>query len=110
MEFCRLHKTRHCEERSDVAILNTRTNGEVLHLYHEQQNRFNHLCRGGGTSRYNCHKLVYYEEYSSILEAIAREKQIKSWNRGRKERMIDDMNPERVDLLPEIATSLRSSQ
>ena len=62
------------------------------------------------TSRYNCHKLVYYEEYSSILEAIAREKQIKSWNRGRKERMIDDMNPERVDLLPEIATSLRSSQ
>ena len=36
------------------------------------------------TSWYNCHKLVYYEEYS--------------------------MNPERVDLLPEIATSLRSSQ
>ena len=82
MEFCRLYKTRHCEERSDVAILNTVTNGEVLHLYHEQQNRFNHFC--GGTSRYNCHKLVYYEEYS--------------------------MNPERVDLLPEIATSLRSSQ
>ena len=110
-----------------MAILNTVTNGEVLHLYHEQQNRFNHFCgvtnnlvnrvaehrtrdNKSFTSRYNCHKLVYYEEYSSILEAIAREKQIKSWNRGRKERMIDDMNPERVDLLPEIATSLRSSQ
>ena len=62
------------------------------------------------TSRYNCHKLVYYEEYSSIDEAIAREKQIKSWSRNRKDRMIDGMNPERNDLMPEIATSLRSSQ
>ena len=62
------------------------------------------------TSRYNCHKLVYYEEYSSIDEAITREKQIKSWSRNRKDKMIDVMNPERNDLMPEIATSLRSSQ
>ena len=52
------------------------------------------------TARYNCHKLVYLEEYSSIDEAIAREKQIKSWNRARKEKLIDDYNPEREDLLP----------
>jgi putative endonuclease len=51
------------------------------------------------TSRYNCHKLVYYEEYSSINEAIAREKQIKSWNRARKDRMVDCMNPERNNLM-----------
>ena len=62
------------------------------------------------TSRYNCHKLVYYEEYSSIDEAIVREKQIKSWSRARKDKMIDSMNPDRNDLLPGIATSLRSSQ
>ena len=53
------------------------------------------------TSRYNCHKLVYYEEFSSINEAIEREKQIKSWNRKRKDRMIDAVNPERVDLMGE---------
>ena len=52
------------------------------------------------TARYNCHKLVYFEEYSSIDEAIAREKQIKSWNRNRKEKLIDKYNPEREDLLP----------
>ena len=55
------------------------------------------------TSRYNCHKLVYYEEFSNIIEAISREKQIKSWNRQRKDLMPED------DM--EIATSpLGSSQ
>ena len=62
------------------------------------------------TIRYHCHKLVYYEEYSSIDEAISREKQIKSWSRSRKDKMIDLMNPDRKDLMPQIATSLRSSQ
>jgi putative endonuclease len=62
------------------------------------------------TTRYHCHKLVYYEEYSSIDEAISREKQIKSWSRTRKDKMIDLMNPDRKDLMPQIATSLRSSQ
>ena len=52
------------------------------------------------TARYNCSKLVYYEEYSSIDEAIAREKQIKSWNRARKEKLIDSMNPEHKELMP----------
>ena len=51
------------------------------------------------TTRYHCHKLVYYEEYSSIDEAIAREKQIKSWSRSRKDKMIDIMNPSRNNLL-----------
>ena len=51
------------------------------------------------TTRYNCHKLVYYEEYSSIDEAIAREKQIKSWNRARKDKMINVMNPDRKNLM-----------
>ena len=57
------------------------------------------------TSRYKCHKLIYFEEYSSIADAINREKQIKSWNRRRKEQLIDAMNPSRNDLMNEIATS-----
>ena len=51
------------------------------------------------TSRYNCHKLVYTEEFSSIAEAIDREKQIKSWSRRRKDELIDRVNPHRVDLM-----------
>ena len=50
------------------------------------------------TSRYNCHKLVYFEEFSSIMEAIAREKQIKSWSRKKKDALIDSINPRRLDL------------
>ena len=52
------------------------------------------------TTRYSCHKLVYYEEYSSVDQAIAREKQIKSWSRERKDRLIDIMNQERNELMP----------
>ena len=51
------------------------------------------------TTRYHCHKLVYYEEYSSINEAIAREKQIKSWNRARKDMLINGVNPGRNNLI-----------
>ena len=39
----------------------------------------------GFTSKYNCEKLVYFEEFDNINKAIAREKQLKSGNRKRKE-------------------------
>ena len=51
------------------------------------------------TTRYNCHKLVYFEEFSSIIEAISREKQIKSWNRKRKNILVDRVNPNWIDLM-----------
>ena len=50
------------------------------------------------TFRYNCHKLVYYEGFVSIVEAIAREKQIKAGSRKKKEFLINQMNPEWKDL------------
>ena len=37
------------------------------------------------TEKYNCDKLVYYESYSRIEEAIGREKNIKNWKRERKD-------------------------
>ena len=52
----------------------------------------------GFTKKYNCIKLVYYEEYSDINEAIDREKQIKGWKRIRKEELIDTANKERNEL------------
>ncbi|MCI8421548.1 MAG: hypothetical protein HFE34_04590 [Clostridia bacterium] len=45
--------------------------------------------------------LVYVEEYSSIVDAIAREKQLKGWRRERKNALINSMNPEWKDLIRE---------
>ena len=50
------------------------------------------------TVRYNLKKLVYYEFFSTIEEAIAIEKQIKAGSRKRKEVLINAKNPEWLDL------------
>lgn len=54
------------------------------------------------TAKYNCDKLVWYEWFSRIEEAIAREKQLKAGNRKRKEDLIHAMNPHWNDLWEEI--------
>ncbi len=54
------------------------------------------------TARYRLFKLVYYEGFSTIVEAIAREKQIKAGSRGQKERLINKMNPKWKDLFEEV--------
>ena len=56
---------------------------------------------GGGsafTAKYKCNKLVYYEDFGLIEQAIEREKEIKKLSRAEKERLIDRLNPERTDL------------
>ncbi|MEO1097779.1 MAG: GIY-YIG nuclease family protein [Bacteroidota bacterium] len=50
------------------------------------------------TARYNCSKLVYYELFHSIEEAINRAKQIKAGSRNMKIGLIEAMNPEWKDL------------
>jgi len=45
------------------------------------------------TAKYNLSICVYYELFSSIEEAIDREKEIKKWRREKKERLINAMNP-----------------
>ena len=62
----------------------------------------NHLDKGSFTSRYNVENLVYYETTSSIEAAIEREKQIKSWNRKHKNKLIEQKNPNWVDLYESI--------
>ena len=44
------------------------------------------------TAKYNCNKLVYYETFGRIEDAIAREKQLKKWNRAWKDKLISDFN------------------
>ena len=50
------------------------------------------------TAKYNCNKLVYYENFSRIEEAIAREKLLKTWKREWKEKLITELNPGWKDL------------
>ena len=45
------------------------------------------------TKKYNVHKLVYFETYSDINAAIAREKQLKAGSRAKKLALIDTENP-----------------
>jgi putative endonuclease len=57
---------------------------------------------GGFTKRYGCKMLVCYELHSTMLEAIAREKQIKGGSRKKKLVLIEAMNPGWRDLFDEL--------
>ena len=52
----------------------------------------------GFTARYNVSQLVYSEVFSDVRDAIAREKQIKSWSRARKNALNEEHNPRWNDL------------
>ncbi len=53
----------------------------------------------GFTTRYNVIFCVYIEQHQTIRQAIAREKQLKKWNRAWKVELIVSLNPEWKDLL-----------
>jgi putative endonuclease len=46
------------------------------------------------TARYHCYHLVYFEHHKYVLNAIAREKEIKAWRRSKKDALINEVNPE----------------
>lgn len=50
------------------------------------------------SSKYNCNKLVYFENCWDIIWAIAREKQLKKWSRDKKSKLINDFNQTWKDL------------
>jgi putative endonuclease len=52
----------------------------------------------GFTKRYGLKRLVYYEQFDDIRDAIQREKLIKHWPRAWKVRLINAMNPDWTDL------------
>ena len=54
--------------------------------------------RRGFSAKYNIDRLVYYERYEDISEAIYREKKIKVWKRDWKLRLIERDNPEWIVL------------
>jgi putative endonuclease len=57
----------------------------------------------GFTKQHGVHRLVYFEQTSSISAAITREKQLKKWNRRWKLRLIEESNPYWRDLYEDFA-------
>jgi putative endonuclease len=49
-------------------------------------------------SKYQCKKLIYYEHYRDVRDAIARESQLKKWSRAKKVGLIARLNPGWEDL------------
>jgi putative endonuclease len=58
----------------------------------------------GFTKKYNVDRLVYFEQFDDIENAIRREKRVKKWNRAWKVRLIEEGNPNWDDLYSSIAT------
>jgi putative endonuclease len=52
----------------------------------------------GLTTRYGVTRLVHFERFDDMASAIAREKQLKKWNRDWKLNLIESSNPEWIDL------------
>jgi putative endonuclease len=69
------------------------TNNLLKRIYEHKNNLVE-----GFTKKYNVHSLVYYEAYSDIYDAIAREKRIKKWKRCWKIELIEKFNPKWEDL------------
>lgn len=57
-----------------------------------------HQLLPGFTKKYNCHQLLYYEEFLDAESALHREKQLKRYKKEWKENLINSINPEWRDL------------
>ena len=97
---------------------------QLLGLHPRQRPSRHALCRGdqrhlrrvhehregltpGFTSRWGVTRLVYFETFGDIEEAIAREKALKRWRRDWKVNLIEKSNPDWVDLYDGIAQNWR---
>ena len=61
----------------------------------------------GFTKKYNINRLVYYETFNYVNNAIAREKQIKAWTRAKRLALIKTMNPSWQDLAKDWGEPIR---
>jgi len=69
------------------------TNNIIRRVYEHKEKRIE-----GFSKKYGLSRLVYYEEYSYVNDAIMREKQLKTWKRNWKIELIEKNNPKWYDL------------
>ncbi len=75
--------------------------GVTADLERRYEEHLNHVFPNSFTAKYDVTTLVYYETFDHADDAIAREKQIKSWKRWRKNQLVESLNPRWVDLTKE---------
>ena len=83
---------------TNVVIYTGVTNNLLRRVYEHKHN----LSPNSFTSRYNIHKLVYFEETNDVYSAIEREKQIKSRSRKWKNQLVNSKNPQWKDLYTDL--------
>ncbi len=83
---------------SDTETLYIWVTSNLVKRIYEHKNKF----INGFSKKYNCYKLVYYEIYNDIENAIKREKQLKKWKRWWKINLINKENTLWKDLYEDI--------
>ena len=93
-----------------VYILASKRNGTlytgVTSDLYDRIAQHKHGLLDGFTKKYGVTRLVYYEMHDDMPAAIRREKQIKEWKRAWKIRLIEQTNPEWIDLFDEASGTL----
>ena len=81
--------------RSHVLYIGTTNGLRKRVMQHREQKA------GSFTARYKITRLVYFEEFQYVLNAIAREKELKHWTRAQKIALIEAVNPTWEELMPD---------
>ncbi len=68
---------------------------DIVRRVHEHKNK---TFPDSFTAKYNCHMLVYYEDYKYVNDALRREKKLKAGSREQKIILIESINPDWLDL------------
>lgn len=84
---------------SDSGTLYIGTTNNLLRRCYEHKNNL----VDGFSKKYSCHKLIYFEEYLDLRDALNREKQLKKWRREKKEYLIAKFNPQWKDIYTELS-------
>jgi putative endonuclease len=90
-----------------IYILSNSTNtaiyvGVTNNLLRRMYEHIHEMDPNSYTAKYHIHKLVYFEYTTDVRSAIEREKQIKGWNRARKNKLVNTRNPNWEDLYKSI--------
>ena len=82
---------------NDNNVIYTGVTNNLIRRVYEHKNSWD---KKSFTARYCVNKLVYFEYTGDALSAIEREKQIKGWNRRRKNKLVESKNRNWEDLYP----------
>ena len=88
--------------RSRVVLYTGITNSLVRRVREHQNGDIE-----GFTKKYRVNRLVYYENFDDPRDAISREKEIKGWRRGKKNALVETLNPKWTDLSPMLFQGMR---